>query len=924
MVVPFTGRETERRRIASLVDRLATGQPGGLVFVGQAGVGKSRLLRDATPSRGVRRYDIVGYEPESTVPLGAVRPLLAATQAIAGEPVRSGTAISELSEPIRVFEAVFATLSASGPVLLVVDDLQWLDPPSAALLHYLVRGAIAGDRPIALLAATRPGGETAATLAALERIAIDADGFDIVPLEPLSQQESIDLVRATADGVTEAEASALWRSVGGSPYWLLALTLTRGTDRASVLDERLRRISADGSTLIALLAVAGRPAAAPDAARWLDWPTTRLAASASELVKGGLALEAIDGFRLAHDLIREAVLHRLPIALQRRYHVVLAAAYASAAEGDVQGLQAALRHRIAAGLSASDLALRIAVSERRRWLDREAIEELGRIADETDPADPAREALAMAVAHLASEVGESAIAFERWVVLASMGPLERRAETTLAAAREAFRLRRPAALEDLLTGPEAPDWSDVDAVEVGAIRASSRLWLEARFPEGRQLATEVVEQAAGLRSVPSDDVRRRAIERARWAALKVAFDSSLQAGDWQVLRPMALQMLDVADGLDDRGRIEALVYDSLVLDVLGDFEAGASQIHEALRIARSAVIPDLMIEAGVYQATSLERLGRLAEAEEAAKEAAELSSRAGDFPKLRSRPEGLVHRLAVARGPWREAVTGLEAFARSLDDPHYRLTYRQMAASARSKIEGRRATPRIVELVGAGLDDARVARCPRCLRDSTFRGAASLARVGRRADGRRLIAIGLSEGSVFLPEPPVAAMFDWASALAEDDDRTRVDRLRAVAPDVRLAWGEVEGLWAKLDLGRAQLLIDAPSAAALIRDVGGDAERIGARTIAQLADSLLRGLGQRTWRRGRAQDSPMQLSEREVEVARLVAGGASNAEVAAALFVSVKTVERHVSNVLSKVDARNRTELAQRWSSIARSEGIPG
>jgi DNA-binding NarL/FixJ family response regulator len=54
----------------------------------------------------------------------------------------------------------------------------------------------------------------------------------------------------------------------------------------------------------------------------------------------------------------------------------------------------------------------------------------------------------------------------------------------------------------------------------------------------------------------------------------------------------------------------------------------------------------------------------------------------------------------------------------------------------------------------------------------------------------------------------------------------------------------------------------------------------------------------------------MSLSAREQTVARLAADGASNREIAAALFVSPKTVERHLTNILAKVGLRNRTELA--------------
>jgi DNA-binding NarL/FixJ family response regulator len=72
---------------------------------------------------------------------------------------------------------------------------------------------------------------------------------------------------------------------------------------------------------------------------------------------------------------------------------------------------------------------------------------------------------------------------------------------------------------------------------------------------------------------------------------------------------------------------------------------------------------------------------------------------------------------------------------------------------------------------------------------------------------------------------------------------------------------------------------------------------------------LLRSLGVRTWRRS-GDGAP--LTARELEIAGLVAAGDSNPDIASRLFLSRKTVERHVSNILLKTGARNRTELAGR------------
>jgi len=97
------------------------------------------------------------------------------------------------------------------------------------------------------------------------------------------------------------------------------------------------------------------------------------------------------------------------------------------------------------------------------------------------------------------------------------------------------------------------------------------------------------------------------------------------------------------------------------------------------------------------------------------------------------------------------------------------------------------------------------------------------------------------------------------------------------------------------------------------------AERMGAGAAALVADKALRAAGKRTWRRGPATGT---LTDREREIARLIASGESNPEIARRLFLSRKTVERHVSNVLRKVGARNRAELAARVSELA-IEGVP-
>lgn len=115
----------------------------------------------------------------------------------------------------------------------------------------------------------------------------------------------------------------------------------------------------------------------------------------------------------------------------------------------------------------------------------------------------------------------------------------------------------------------------------------------------------------------------------------------------------------------------------------------------------------------------------------------------------------------------------------------------------------------------------------------------------------------------------------------------------------------------QLDAAATLAAVDRERAVAAFRSAARAAEEMGALSERQLAVQRLRTLGVRTWRRG-----PMSgdgaLTAREREIASLVAAGATNPEIAQKLFLSRKTVERHVSNILRKIGAKNRTELASR------------
>ena len=168
MPVPFIGRSSE---LAGLVSMLRAARlertPTAVLVIGEPGSGKSRLLAEAAASWGAERtVRLVGFETTNSIPLAAAGNLLRLLSEVANEGVNlhrlsfeepgSAEFGNERRDALRIFEAAQQALGGYGPLLVVIDDLQWVDERSIALTHYLLRAAKQTGRTLALLAAARP------------------------------------------------------------------------------------------------------------------------------------------------------------------------------------------------------------------------------------------------------------------------------------------------------------------------------------------------------------------------------------------------------------------------------------------------------------------------------------------------------------------------------------------------------------------------------------------------------------------------------------------------------------------------------------------------------------------------------------------------------------------------------------------------
>lgn len=242
----FLGRGQQVGRIDAQLGALASGRGSVVLVSGGLGMGKTALLAqamDTASTRGIRVFHGACEPATQAVPLA---PVLGALMVPVDAPV-DGDRIRNLSLSadlrfwlMREIEESLERSAATGPMLIVIDDLQWADAVSLLFLTLLSRRTAATG--ILWLLAFRPGELSAAASVAVDRLA--GAGAVTLAVDPLDEHTVGDIATQLLGAVPDDALTRILADVRGHPFWLTELLKGILEDDLVVLDHGLSRLAA--------------------------------------------------------------------------------------------------------------------------------------------------------------------------------------------------------------------------------------------------------------------------------------------------------------------------------------------------------------------------------------------------------------------------------------------------------------------------------------------------------------------------------------------------------------------------------------------------------------------------------------------------------------------------------------------------------
>jgi DNA-binding CsgD family transcriptional regulator/tetratricopeptide (TPR) repeat protein len=956
--------------------------PGGVVLLGgDAGAGKSRLVREVAREAEARGWRVlVGHcldfgegsppylpfsealgrlatdSPELTQSLVEVNPAIERLHP-AHRRLTDADGTPEPTHRAALFEGVHAVLAAlaqTTPVLLVIEDLHWADQSTRDLLRWLFTRQF--DAAVTILATYRSDDlhrrhPLRATLAEWVRLPSVAR----LQLGPLSPDEGRALIEALdPSGLAERDRADILARAEGNPFFieeLVAASAVSGgrlpADLADLLLVRLERLDDNARLVVRAASVAGRQVSHELLAQGTALDDGALEAAVRAAVEANI-LVSVDGthYTFRHALLDEAIYEDLLPGERVRLHAAYAAALA---ERRVEGSAAELaRHALAshdlvtatrASIEAGDDAMAVGGPEEAAHHYERALELLADPAVSAElSADPdapgyvdriglvvRASSAAFAAGHLSRSL---ALALDQLEATPPGGPPADRARLINSVAMTAFVMDHNVDVLSLTTEavramsdePPSPLHAyvlyaharanyersrdeDVAKWATAALQMARELNLTATAADARILLAKIDERSGDAGAALS--AVEQAITEAREAHEQHAELRGLYTlGTLYYSQGRLTEALDAyqeaATRAAELGRqwapygVDAVIFGAIVALVSGDWDRVARMVD------MSGQRPP-EISAGLFAAIALELAAGRGD-----------TAALADLPRIRKAwpLDGLIVITSAAGAIELYGQTGDVAAALAIHDE---------AVAAVGEMWQRpafHARVRLAALLLGVLADAAEAE-----------SATERAALVRRGDEIADAAYEITTTPLYTGPEGRA----WAARLRAEQARLRW-RAGLDAPalaELTGCWREAVAAFAEFghvyETARSRARLAAVLAAAGDPQSGEEADQAAAVARSLGARALLAEIGRLTGPEPGAAGGPAgrdndALTARELDVLELVATGRSNREIAAALFISPKTVSVHISRVLDKLDAASRTEAV----AIARRRGLVG
>jgi DNA-binding SARP family transcriptional activator len=605
---PLVGRDAELQALEGLLEQAESGLPHFAVLVGDAGIGKTRLVAELAAVAQERGFLVLSSRCSSDEGAPPLWPWVGVLRTLGRvQPETVGPSPERLLEPsedgpadrFRLFDQVLAAIAHAAqrtPVLLALDDLHWADASTLRLLQHLVEDLDRGR--VALLVTRRPFPEPSRALADLlaamarrQALRLDVDGLTSAQVRTLAD------VRGGAE-VDADQAQRLRDRTGGNPFYVVELLRWResaeGRDPATgvptavgdVIAARVAQLPADTQQLLLNAAALNRHLdltvlAALDGAH----PDEVLDRLEPAMASGLVVVDPADStIRFSHALVKEAVAATDSALRRQRRHARLAEQLSGSVDSPDRLSEIAHHWRQAGAVHAG-----------RAW---RAADRAAAYATSLNAHEEAAELLATAVA--SQRVDPDPGWLDRYDLLMAWGRACRAAADSVgqrAATAEAMRW--------------ATESGDVERLALAAVTSSEgALW--SNRPEGEIDAPTLEALHRAAAQLPGDDTELRcqvflALSRELfWAPGRQEAAACAE-------QALAMARRLAAPGLQAQG-CHAVIVSSLRPATLGQRVRLA---EESVRCARSAQDPALEAVALFWQAVMAGEGGRMTDRDEA-------------------------------------------------------------------------------------------------------------------------------------------------------------------------------------------------------------------------------------------------------------------------------------------------------------------